>query len=50
MENVLKCLVVFFGNFLAKNPAVKLGKSGKAGGGHSVLESGRILNDIRQTF
>jgi hypothetical protein len=48
-----KCYEMFrcvFGDFFGKNPAVKLGKPGKSGGGgHSVVESGRILNAFLQT-
>ncbi|MDR2754932.1 MAG: hypothetical protein LBC20_04435 [Planctomycetaceae bacterium] len=45
-------------DFIGKTPIkfgeisnVKMDNPGKAGGGgHSVVRSGRILNDIRQTF
>ncbi|MDR2754538.1 MAG: hypothetical protein LBC20_02420 [Planctomycetaceae bacterium] len=38
-----------FWDFFGKNPAVKMGKPGKAGGGgHSVMENGeRIMERVR---
>jgi hypothetical protein len=39
-----------FWDFFRKNPAVKMGKQGKSGGGgHSVEESVFVLNPFLQT-
>ncbi|MDR2754079.1 MAG: hypothetical protein LBC20_00090 [Planctomycetaceae bacterium] len=50
MENVLKCLVVFLGNFLVKIPMLKwIVQEKQGGGGGSIEGSFHVQNALLKT-